>query len=109
MEACDRTRVSPTFVPDLCHATLDLLIDGETGIRHLANQSELSWYEFACRIAQAAALDTTSIVPLGHRARVSTALGSERGMVLRPLEPAIHAYVGEVADTLRLPVAIAAE
>ena len=29
--------VSPTYVPDLVHATLDLLLDGETGLWHLAN------------------------------------------------------------------------
>src|SRR5215213_4845278 len=28
--------VSPTYVPDLVHVTLDLLIDGETGVWHLA-------------------------------------------------------------------------
>ena len=30
VRACPRTRVSPTCVPDLCHAALDLLIDGES-------------------------------------------------------------------------------
>ncbi len=30
--------VSPTYVPDLVNASLDLLIDGETGLWHLANK-----------------------------------------------------------------------
>lgn len=30
--------VSPTYVPDLVHACLDLLIDGESGLWHLANE-----------------------------------------------------------------------
>src|SRR5256885_10419504 len=37
--------VSPTYVPDLAHAALDLLIDGEQGIWHLANSGETSWYD----------------------------------------------------------------
>ncbi|HEU0135509.1 MAG TPA: SDR family oxidoreductase, partial [Allosphingosinicella sp.] len=47
VRACSRTRVSPTYVPDLCHAALDLLVDGETGLWHLANDGELSWFDFA--------------------------------------------------------------
>src|SRR3954471_10498350 len=35
--AADYT-ITPTYVPDLVNASLDLLIDGETGIWHLANQ-----------------------------------------------------------------------
>ena len=31
--------VSPTYVPDLVHASLDLLIDGEHGLWHLANEA----------------------------------------------------------------------
>src|SRR5205085_8825757 len=42
--------VSPTFVPDLCHAALDLLIDGETGLWHLANQGAVSWVALALTI-----------------------------------------------------------
>ncbi len=40
-------RISPTYVPDLVHACLDLLIDGEKGILHLTNDGELSWSELA--------------------------------------------------------------
>ena len=35
--------ISPTYVPDLVNAALDLLIDGETGIWHLANRGAVSW------------------------------------------------------------------
>ena len=40
--ASDDLVVSPTFVPDLVHATLDLLTDGESGVWHLANQGMVS-------------------------------------------------------------------
>lgn len=35
--------VSPTYVPDLVHTCLDLLIDRESGIWHLSNCGALSW------------------------------------------------------------------
>ena len=35
--AADDMTVSPTYVPDLVHACLDLLIDGESGLWHLTN------------------------------------------------------------------------
>src|SRR3546814_6609067 len=40
VRACPNSMVSPTFVPDLCHAALDLLLDGETG-RSEEHTSEL--------------------------------------------------------------------
>src|SRR5690606_24324547 len=39
--------ISPTYVPHLVNATLDLLIDDESGIWHLSNNDAVSWYEFA--------------------------------------------------------------
>ncbi|MEX0712941.1 MAG: sugar nucleotide-binding protein, partial [Pirellulales bacterium] len=49
--AADDTIVSPTYVPDLVHACLDLLIDAESGVWHLANQGETTWAGFARRAA----------------------------------------------------------
>jgi dTDP-4-dehydrorhamnose reductase len=75
------TAVSPTYVPDLCHATLDLLVDGETGIWHLANQGKLSWHEFATHVAEGAGYDPSLVLPVrGDRA--NTALTSARGIML---------------------------
>jgi dTDP-4-dehydrorhamnose reductase len=48
--ASDMT-VSPTYVPDLVHACLDLLIDGEAGIWHLTNGAAMSWADLARRAA----------------------------------------------------------
>ncbi|HEY0026277.1 MAG TPA: family 1 glycosylhydrolase [Allosphingosinicella sp.] len=100
--ACDSTEVSPTYVPDLCHATLDLLIDGETGIWHLANQGRLSWYEFARRVAEGAGLDTALVKPLCEAESAVTALASARGAMLRPLEEALEEYLGQVRERLNL-------
>ena len=49
----DDVRVSPTYVPDLVDACLDLLIDGESGLWHLANAGDVSWAEFAPQAAAA--------------------------------------------------------
>jgi dTDP-4-dehydrorhamnose reductase len=88
--------VSPTFVPDLCHAVLDLLIDGETGIWHLANEGALSWFDFAQAIAQGAGLDAGPIFARETSPFRSTALASERGTLLRPLDRALAAYLEEI-------------
>lgn len=103
------TAVSPTYVPDLCHAALDLLIDGETGLWHLANQGRLSWYEFAAQVAEGAGYDPALVLPV-HDAVANTALASERGMMLRPVGHAIDDFLNEVGeDRQRLSVDIAAE
>ena len=46
--------VSPTYVPDLANASLDLFIDEEQGIWHLSNEGTVSWADFACAIADRA-------------------------------------------------------
>lgn len=96
--ACPRTFVSPTFVPDLCHATLDLLIDDEKGIWHLANQGSLSWHGFAVAIAEAAGMDIGLIKEAPADMTRSNVLSSRRGLLLRPVEGAIADYAAEMRD-----------
>ncbi|EMR03127.1 family 1 glycosylhydrolase [Cesiribacter andamanensis] len=98
--------VSPTYVPDLVHNSLDLLIDKASGIWHLTNPSEVSWADFALRTAEIAGLNRQLILPakgsaLGFRAPRPgySALGSERGLLLPGLEDAIERYLRE-AETL---------
>lgn len=50
IEQSDNVLVSPTYVPDLVHACLDLLIDGESGIWHVYNQGRVTWSQLV-RIA----------------------------------------------------------
>jgi dTDP-4-dehydrorhamnose reductase len=102
--------VSPTFVPDLCHATLDLLIDGATGIWHLANQGQLSWYELAAEVAERAGYDRSLVLPVEDTPAL-TALASERGSMLRPLDQALDAFLNEVGEIApeQAPAKIAAE
>jgi dTDP-4-dehydrorhamnose reductase len=97
--ACPDTIVSPSYVPDLCHASLDLLIDGETGIWHLANQGELSWYEFARRVAAGLGYDEELIVAQPQGERRVTALTTSRGQQLRPFDSALDEFVGHLRQS----------
>jgi dTDP-4-dehydrorhamnose reductase len=88
--------VSPTYVPDLVHATLDLLIDGENGIWHLANSGATSWAGLAQMVASRAGLDSSAIiVDRPSAAPACTALGSIRGEMLSPLEHAVDRFFTE--------------
>ena len=95
--------VSPTYVPDLVNATLDLLIDGACGIWHLANQGATSWVDFGRRAADLRGYNSELVVPVAAStfgwpaARpVYSALGTERGAGLMPsLETALERYVAE--------------
>lgn len=94
--ASDRTYVSPTYVPDLVHAALDLLVDGENGIWHLTNQGAVSWHQLATEAAVAARLDRT-LIRLVRAAdedeAMDTSLTSKRGLLLRPLDQALSDFV----------------
>jgi dTDP-4-dehydrorhamnose reductase len=91
--------VSPTYVPDLCDGTLDLLIDGEHGIWHLANAGATSWHDFALRLADACKLDASLVQPasetqLGWTAPrpIRCALASDRGSPMPALDHAIERF-----------------
>ncbi|AKF03843.1 sugar nucleotide-binding protein [Sandaracinus amylolyticus] len=92
--------VSPTYVLDLAHASLDLLIDRERGIWHLANDGALTWAELARRAAvlsglPADAVDARSSVELAWPAARPNyaALGSERGLIMPSLDDALSRFV----------------
>jgi dTDP-4-dehydrorhamnose reductase len=104
-EAAVDMTVSPTYVPDLVHAALDLLIDEEHGVWHLANQGAVSWYSFAQEAAVRAGRPTNRITAVeGARAwgpaprPPFSALTSRRGLLLRPLAEALDAFVREGLD-----------
>jgi dTDP-4-dehydrorhamnose reductase len=101
--AADDAVVSPTYVPDLVHASLDLLIDQERGIWHLANDGALSWYDFAMLAAARSErrLDLIGAVSAADLARCAarpafTALTSRRGQLMRPVDDALSAFIDEM-------------
>jgi dTDP-4-dehydrorhamnose reductase len=88
--------ITPTYVPDLVNASLDLLIDGETGIWHLANQDAVSWGELARLVAERGGFDPEQVVLHGtDRVQTSTALGSARGFMLPRLDSALDRFFRE--------------
>ncbi len=81
---------SPTYVPDLVEAVLQCLDQEVTGLIHLVNEGEVSWYEFACSIVQQAKI-SADIRPVSS---------SERGAVAR--RPAYSALTSQREDKPRL-------
>jgi dTDP-4-dehydrorhamnose reductase len=96
--------VSPTYVVDLVHTSLDLLVDGEQGLLHLANSGALTWAELARRAAQLAGVSAGSLVPrpvaeLRWPAPrpLRSALASERVWAMPALDDALERWVDERA------------
>jgi dTDP-4-dehydrorhamnose reductase len=92
--------VSPTYVPDLVHACLDLAIDGEAGIWHLANAGTVSWAELALKAAEQAGVDASRLEAIpasacGYAAARPRFAGltSERGILLPALDNALARYL----------------
>ena len=103
------TTVSPTYVPDLVIASLDLLIDGERGVWHLANGGATTWFDFAKSAASLSGRPVEHIIPVDTdriwrpavRPRFS-ALASQRGTLMRPLAHALVEYLEETGTQRRL-------
>ena len=102
-EAATDIVVTPTFVPDLVRATLDLIIDGESGLWHLTNEEPLSWHGFALAVAAATGLDSQWLVPMkgadmGWTAArpAASALRSDRGRLLPALDRSIEQFAMDV-------------
>ena len=96
VQAADDLVVSPTHVRDLAHIALDLLIDGERGLWHLANRGSVSWAQLARLAAELSGLDASLVnaVPARHLALRAerppySALGSERAAIMPALEDAL--------------------
>ncbi len=98
--AIDDQTVSPTYLPDLVHTSLDLLIDGEQGLWHLANAGAATWYAFACAAAEASGLPRERVrrvsgAALGQCAArpAYSALASRRATLMPALEAALQRFI----------------
>lgn len=94
--------VSPTYVPDLVNTSLDLLIDDETGIWHLANKGAISWADLAYETANRWKLNSIFINPMpaediSFQAKrpAYSVLGSKKGILLPSLENALQRFFDE--------------
>lgn len=91
--------ISPTYVPDLVNTSLDLLLDDEYGIWHLANQSEITWASLAIQVAKRAGLNANLItkIPLSKlkypaKRPSYSVLGSEKSLLMPDLQDALDRY-----------------
>jgi dTDP-4-dehydrorhamnose reductase len=108
MMAAHDMKVSPTYVPDLVHTCLDLIIDGAFGLLHLVNEGSVSWAEFAHVIVKNAGVSHRTLDPalivgrsvceLNLRAPRprNSVLASERMHMMPPLEEAVARYLNEL-------------
>ncbi len=98
----DNITVSPTYVPHLVDAALDLLIDRGTGIWHLCNDGKILWTDFAGELARHKGFANKNVIPRKQKEmnwkaiRPSfSALESEKGIKLPSLAKAIECYFEE--------------
>jgi dTDP-4-dehydrorhamnose reductase len=94
--------VSPTYVPDLVNACLDLLVDAENGIWHVANVGRISLTDLAERAASlmnvsVSTLQSRTFEQLHRRATLPrfSALASERATLMPSLEDALARFVND--------------
>ena len=104
--AADDVTISPTYVPHLVNAALDLLIDGEHGIWHLANCGAATWAEFASLVAEMGGCNRTYVrgrpnasLSLAARRPSFSVLSSERGILMPSLERGLEHYFHEQKQT----------
>ena len=100
--AAEDATVSPTYVPDLVNAGLDLLLDGERGLWHLANPGETTWADLARTAAELAGVDPSGVegrpaaeLHLPAPRPLYSALASERGWIMPSLDDALRRYMAE--------------
>lgn len=94
--------ISPTYVPDLVNVSLDLLIDDESGIWHLANKGSISWADLAYETAHKWRLNNMFInampakdISLAAPRPKYSVLGSEKGILLPSLDNALQRFFNE--------------
>jgi dTDP-4-dehydrorhamnose reductase len=100
--------VSPTYVPDLVNTCLDLLLDRERGLWHLANAGSTTWADLALHAAEAAAISSSQLCRLSwmeaglaaNRPRYSV-LGSERAVLLPALDDALARFAAHRGSARR--------
>jgi dTDP-4-dehydrorhamnose reductase len=100
--AADDVTISPTYVPHLVNATLDLLIDGEHGVWHLANGGAATWADFAKMVAERGGSNHAQVrgrpnasLSLAATRPSFSALSSERGTLMPSLEQGLEHYFYE--------------
>jgi len=103
--AAEDVTMSPTYVPDLVHMSLDLLLDHDHGLFHVANDGAISWAELARKVAAMAGYNTSLIkgvstqeLNLAAKRPLYSVLQSEKGVQLPSLDQALERYFEAMAN-----------
>jgi len=64
LQFVDDQRGHPTFADDAAAMVRRLVADRRTGLFHVTNQGEVSWYEFARAVLESAGLDPARVQPI---------------------------------------------
>jgi len=110
LEVVGDQRGSPTYSVDLARALIQLCRQGASGMVHVTNRGECSWYEFASEIIACSGLDTIvrettsdKFVRPAERPKYSV-LSPEslekRGIAMPGWQDALQRYLAERASTL---------
>ncbi|WP_071887825.1 dTDP-4-dehydrorhamnose reductase [Rufibacter sp. DG15C] len=99
--ACEDAYITPTYVPDLVHASLDLLLDKAHGIWHVANQGTYTWAQLAELSAKVAGLESAPYLQNVSQNEMNlpaprpsfTALASGKGIHLPSVEDALGRFL----------------
>ncbi|RZA24272.1 MAG: NAD-dependent epimerase/dehydratase family protein [Proteobacteria bacterium] len=87
--------VSPTYIPELCDVALDLFLDDEKGVWHLAHDTAIDWASFVRLAFTRYGLDH-GLLRGGHRLAgqrpAYAPLRSERAQLMQPLESAMENF-----------------
>lgn len=112
-QAAQNLIVSLTYIPDLVHQSLNLLLDDECGIFHITNPGEINLANLVRKVAEMARFDPYLIenkvtFPSKFKAAwpINTTMQSEKGIQLPTFESALKHYL-DVIDHAYLPEEIA--
>lgn len=104
--------ITPTYVPDLAHVTLDLLLDQAEGVWHLCNETPMTWSALIRQVAERMEISTDTLVAcpvaqlnLSAPRPTNSVLTSERGWPMPTLDDAITRYVDEMSEQFATGVA----
>lgn len=94
--------ISPTYVPDLVHTSLDLLLDEASGIWNISNKGSISWAMLATEVAQRSGYDpkyfravTLSEMKFIASRPAYSVLHTEKGFELPSLDHALGMFFKE--------------
>jgi dTDP-4-dehydrorhamnose reductase len=101
------SRISPSYISDLAHCALDLLLDGACGIWHLANQGSATWFDMVTNAAGRLGIPQgfLDIAPQRRGEKQSfrnLVLSSERAWIMPPLESALDRYCRQLESSFLL-------